>query len=97
LVEASSASAFRSSPFSVPLVCIMSAKKLLVALAAGILSQCAVASFRLRETSLDIGQMLLKTDNSINPVYPDGHHGPKRLAGFFKLNRTEVSATSRVH
>jgi hypothetical protein len=73
------------------LLCIMSAKKVLVALAAGILSQCAVASFRLRETSLDLDQMLLKTDNSVNP---DGHHGPKRLAGFFKLNRTEVSATS---
>jgi hypothetical protein len=71
----------------------MATKKLLVALAAGILSQCAVASFRLRETSLDLDQMLLKTDNSVNPVDPDGDHGPKRLAGFFRLNRTEVSVT----
>lgn len=67
--------------------------RLFAAIAAALCgAQCVMASSsRLRETPLDLKKMLLK---SVNPVDPDGDHGPKRIAGFFELNRTEVRATS---
>lgn len=40
---------------------------------------------RLRETNLDLDLMGHRL-----PVDPDGSHGPKRVAGYFALNRTQV-------
>ena len=48
------------------------------------------ASSRLRETPLNLQKMRLE---GVDPVDPDGDHGPKRIAGFFELNRTEVRCT----
>ena len=42
---------------------------------------------RLSETDLDLELMGKKL-----PVDPDGSDGPKRVAGYFALNRTEVRA-----
>lgn len=44
---------------------------------------------RLRETDLDLELMGHRL-----PVDPDGSHGPKRVAGYFALNRTQVRDSS---
>jgi hypothetical protein len=49
--------------------------------------QLAFASTRLHETTLNLEKLLL---TSVNPVDPDGKHGPKHIAGYFDLNRTKV-------
>lgn len=48
-------------------------------------ASASVGSSRLREIDLDFE--LLGHDL---PVDPDGNHGPKRVAGYFALNRTEA-------
>lgn len=50
------------------------------------------ANPRLRETDLDMNLMGHQL-----PVDPDGRDGPKRVAGYFALNRTEVRDQSLVN
>lgn len=67
----------------------MAARLVLLAVAAVLFVQPALSSSRLRETPLNLEKMLLR---NVDPVDP--HGDPKRIAGFFELNRTEVRATS---
>lgn len=74
----------------------MASKQLFAAVAAVLCGlQCAAAaSSRLRETPLNLQKMRLQ---GVDPVDPDGDHGPKRIAGFFELNRTEVRSNRASH
>ena len=53
----------------------------------GVGASLVTASVRIRETPLKLPGLNLE---SVSPVDPDGEHGPKRTAGYFKLNRTSV-------